>query len=155
MRSAVNSIHQADVVVLMIDASWRPVIGAAEQQIIEQARKDDKPIILVLNKVDSTRKENVLPLIEAYEKAYRLDAYIPMSAKYGDGTNRLIEEIRRLLPVQRRLFSADDETDQTERILAGELIRREVLLQTDQEIPYGVTVLVEAFEAVSYTHLRY
>jgi GTP-binding protein Era len=148
MRSAVNSIHQADVVVLMIDASWRPVIGAAEQQIIEQARKDDKPIILVLNKVDSTRKENVLPLIEAYEKAYRLDAYIPMSAKYGDGTNRLIEEIRRLLPVQRRLFSADDETDQTERILAGELIRREVLLQTDQEIPYGVTVLVEAFEEV-------
>ncbi len=146
MRSAVNSIHQADVVVLMIDASWRPVIGTAEQQVIEQSRKDDKPIILVLNKVDATRKENVLPLIQAYEKAYQLDAYVPMSAKTGDGTDRLIDEIKRLLPVRRRLFSIDDETDQTERILVGELVRREVLLQTDQEIPYGVTVLVESFE---------
>ncbi len=146
MRSASNAIHQADVVVLMIDAAWRPVIGTAEQQIVEQARKDDKPIILVINKVDATRKENVLPLIQAYEKAYQLDAYIPISAKYGDGTDRLIDEIKRLLPIRRRLFSPEDETDQTERTLVGELIRREVLLQTDQEIPYGVTVLVETFE---------
>lgn len=155
MRSTVNSIHQADVVVLMIDASWRPVIGEAERQIIEQARKDSKPIILVLNKVDATRKENVLPLIQAYEKAYQLNAYIPLSAKYGDGTNRLIDEITRLLPVQRRIFSEDDETDQTERILAGELIRREVLLQTDQEIPYGVTVLVEVFDEAEGNHDRF
>ncbi len=146
MRSAVNSIHQADVVVLMIDAAWRPVIGTAERQVIEQARKDGKPIILVLNKVDATRKENVLPLIQAYDKAYQLDAYVPLSAKFGDGTDRLIDEIRRLLPVQRRLFSADDETDQTERVLVGELVRREVLLQTEQEIPYGVTVIVESFD---------
>lgn len=146
MRSAVNSIHQADVIVLMIDAAWRPIIGTAEQQVIEQAKKDKKPIILVINKVDATRKENVLPLIQVYEKAYQLEAYIPISAKYGDGIDLLIDEIKRLLPVQRRHFSADDETDQTERILAGELIRREVLLQTDQEIPYGVTVIVESFE---------
>ncbi len=146
MKSASSAIQQSDVVVLMIDAAWRPVIGTAEQQVIEQARKDQKPVILVINKVDATPKENVLPLIQAYENAYGLDAYIPLSAKKGDGIDRLISEIKRLLPVQRRLFADDDETDQTERVLASELIRREVLLQTEQEIPYGVTVIVERFE---------
>ena len=132
----------------MIDASWSPFVGHLERRIIDQARKDKKPVILIINKVDAAAKEKSLPLIKAYDDAFKLDAYIPLSALKGDGVDRLLEEIVALLPVRRRLFSAGDETDQTERMLSAELIRREVLLQTSHEIPYGVTVLIESFDDV-------
>lgn len=148
MKATSSAVGQADVVAVMIDASWSPFVGHLERRIIEQARKDQKPVILIINKVDATAREKSLPLIKAYDDAFKLDAYIPLSALKGDGIDRLLEEIVALLPVRRRLFSAGDETDQTERMLSAELIRREVLLQTSHEIPYGVTVLIESFEDV-------
>lgn len=146
MKAASNAIQQSDVVVLMVEAAWRPVIGTSERQVIQQTRKNDIPVILVINKIDASPKENVLPLIQAYEEAYQLAAYVPISAKKDDGIDLLIREIVRMLPVRRRLFTPGDETDQTEKVLAGELIRREVLFQTDREIPHGVTVIVESFD---------
>ncbi|NLA82287.1 MAG: KH domain-containing protein, partial [Clostridiaceae bacterium] len=115
---------------------------------IQEAQKEGKPVILIINKVDGAPKENILPLIKAYDDLLKLDAYLPLSALTGDGIDRLLEEMARLLPIRRPLFDLDDETDQTERMLASELIRREVILQTDQEIPYGVSVLIERFEEI-------
>lgn len=146
MKAATSAIGQADVLVVMIDASWNAFVGQLEERIIRQAKEEKKPVILVINKSDAAPKEKILPLIKVYDDAFKLDAYVPISALDGDGIDRLLEEIVRLLPVGRPLFDASDETDQTERMMASELIRREVLLQTGNEIPYGVTVLIERFE---------
>ncbi|HZK29548.1 MAG TPA: GTPase Era [Clostridia bacterium] len=146
MKAASGAISRADVVALMIDASWHPFVGELERHAIEQAKRANKPVVLIINKIDGSPKENILPLIKAYDDLYQLDAYVPISARDGDGLNHLIDEIRRLLPVRRRLFDLDDETDQTERVLTAELVRREILTQTDKEVPYGVTVIIERFE---------
>lgn len=146
MKAASGAISQADVVAVMIDASWNPFVGELERQVIEQAKHGNKPVILIINKVDRAPKEDILPLIKAYDDLYQLNAYVPISALDGDGIDRLIDEIKRLLPVRRRIFDLSDETDQTERMLTAELVRREILIQTNQEIPYGVTVIIERFE---------
>lgn len=146
MMKATNvAIAQADVVALMIDASWKAFVGEMELSVIERAQRDEKPVILIINKVDRAEKDNILPLIKAYDDLFKLDAYVPISALKGDGIDRFLDEVTRLLPVRRRLFQLDDETDQTEKILSAELIRREILEQTHEEIPYGVHVMIERF----------
>ena len=146
MKAASSAIGQADVLAVMIDASWSPFAGHLERRVIEQAQRENIPVVLVINKIDSAPKENILPLIKAYDDLFKLDSYVPVSALNRDGIDQLVDELVRLLPVRRRLFDPGDETDQTERMLAAELIRREILLQTGQEVPYGVTVLIERFE---------
>ncbi len=148
MKATTSAVGQADLVAVMVDAAWKPFVGQLELRIIQEAQKEGKPVILIINKVDGAPKENILPLIKAYDDLLKLDAYLPLSALTGDGIDRLLEEMARLLPIRRPLFDLDDETDQTERMLASELIRREVILQTDQEIPYGVSVLIERFEEI-------
>lgn len=146
MMKATNvAIAQSDVVALMIDASWKPFVGEMERRVIEQAQRDKKPVVLVINKVDLAKKDNILPLIKAYDELFHLAAYVPLSALKADGIDSLIGELTRLLPVRRRLFPIDDETDQTEKILSAELIRREILEQTNEEVPYGVHVMIERF----------
>lgn len=145
MKATSAAVGQADLLAVMVDASWKPFVGHLEDRLIRQARAEGKPVILIINKVDISAKESILPLIKAYDDAFKLNAYVPLSALTGDGLDRLLDEIVRLLPVRRPIFSLEDETDQTERILASELIRREVLSQTGQEIPYGVHVLLEGF----------
>ncbi|NLA96127.1 MAG: GTPase Era, partial [Clostridiaceae bacterium] len=136
----------ADVLAVMVDASWSPFAGHLERRVIEQAQRKNIPVVLVINMIDRAPKENILPLIKAYDDLFKLDAYVPVSALKSDGIGCLVDELVHLLPVRRRLFDPADETDQTERMLAAELIRREILLQTDQEVPYGVTVLIERFD---------
>ncbi len=146
MKATSAAVGQADVLAVMVDASWDPFVGSLERRVIEQAQAENKPVVLVINKVDRASKEHILPLIQAYEDQFRLDAYVPVSALKNDGLDRLIDELVRLLPVRRRIFDPEEETDQTEKMLAAELVRREILLQTSQEVPYGVTVLIERFE---------
>ncbi len=146
MKSATRAAGQADLLVVLVDAAWKPFVGQMELRVIEEAKRDGKPVILAINKIDRSPKENILALIGAYDEKLKLDAYVPLSALTGDGVDRLLDEMVRLLPVRRRLFDLEDETDQTERMLAAELIRREVLTQTGQEVPYGVNVQIESFE---------
>lgn len=146
MKAATRAAGQADLLVVLVDAAWKPFVGRLEEQVIGEAKREGKPVILAINKIDLSPKENILGLIQAYDEELKLDAYVPVSALSGDGVDRLLEEMIRLLPVRRRLFDPEDETDQTERTLSAELIRREVLDQTGQEVPYGVTVLIESFE---------
>ncbi|HPX92968.1 MAG TPA: GTPase Era [Bacillota bacterium] len=146
MKATSSAVAQADVLAVMIDASWSPFAGSLERRVIEQAQAAGKAVVLVINKVDRAPKENILPLIKVYDDLYKLDAYVPVSALGNDGIERLLHELVRLLPVRRRLFDPEDETNQTEKMLAAELIRREILLQTKEEVPYGTTVLIDRFE---------
>ena len=153
MKAAVKTaIRQADVIVILVDAKAATGpkaykgIPDAENEIIVMAQSRHVPTILVFNKVDHVKKETLLPLISLYSQAYQFDAILPISARTGDGSKLLLREIRRLLPKGPPLFPADMITDQTERGLASELIREQLLYQTEQEIPHGIAVDIEQFD---------
>jgi len=85
-------------------------------------------------------------LLEEYRKRYNFETYLPVSAATGDGLDKLLEEVLRLLPEGPEYFPADHYTDQPARFLAAELIREKILAATRQEVPHSVTVLIEKWE---------
>lgn len=152
MNSAQAALADADISVLLIDAAAatendrRPQVPALERNWLAKAGQIGKPVILVMNKIDRIAKEVLLPLIAVYAAAFPFQAIIPMSARTGDGADLLLAEIRKLLPPGPQYYPADSLTDQTERSMAAELIREQILLQTSEEIPHGVAVEIEAYE---------
>jgi GTP-binding protein Era/rRNA maturation RNase YbeY len=145
LKSTRAAIRQADVLLLMIEATYKPLVAALEKEILKMAAEDETPVILLINKSDIVVKENILPLIAVYSEAYPFEAIIPISAAKGDGVEDMLEEIKKHLPIQEPLFKEGEETNVTERKLSEELIRREVLLQTQQEVPFGVAVTIDEF----------
>ncbi len=146
LKAASFALGSADVLLLVIDASWNPRVDKIERQITERAKREGKPIILVMNKVDRARKDKILPLIEAYNDFYPYDAIVPVSARTGDGLDIVLEEIKKHLPISERLYSEEDWTDQSERLIAQELIREALLMELDHELPYGTAVRIESFQ---------
>lgn len=146
MKGLNAAISDADVVVLMIEAAFKPVIADAERLLIQKIKVEEKPAILAINKVDIAKKDAILPLIDAYLNEGCFTAFVPVSAKSGDGVDALLTEIERLLPEQPFIFTEDDYTDQTEKGIAAELIRRELVYQLREELPYGMAVLITRFQ---------
>ncbi len=149
VRVALESLHEVDAVLYMIDVSLplpeklKEEKGAELAGYMEQVRC---PVILVLNKVDLLNKERLLAMIRAYAEFFPFHAVIPMSALHGDGTDRLLAELLRVLPVGPRYYPEDIPTDASERFLVAEIIREKVFLLTGDEIPYSTAVLVESFK---------
>jgi GTP-binding protein Era/rRNA maturation RNase YbeY len=155
MKSARVAIRQADVLLLMVEASFKPFVADLEKEILKMADEDDTAVILLINKSDTVVKENILPLIAAFSQAYPFKAIIPITALTGDGVEEMLEEIKKYLPIQEAIFPEGEETNVTERKLAEEMIRREVLLQTQKEVPFGVAVVIDEFiEESSPTETR-
>lgn len=139
-------IEEADILLLMIDAAFSPRVEAIEKSVARKARDRQKPLILVINKIDRVKKEKLLPLIQTYHQQLSPVAIIPISAKTGEGLPELISEIRRYLPERDFIFTEDDYTDQTEATLAKEWIRLALLQQLEDEIPHGTAVQIESFQ---------
>jgi GTP-binding protein Era len=134
-----------DVVLFVIDVLTPPT--AEDQQALDLAKKAGVPVIAVLNKVDwLDDKPKLLKLIEQYREWHDFTAYVPVSARRGDGTEELCEEIVKHLPVGKALFPEEHLTDQPERFLAAEMIREKVLHHTDKEVPHAVAVAIEGWE---------
>jgi len=144
-----RTVLDADVVVLLVDANeedkHKGRIGP-EQGMLDRLKETGKPVILVLNKVDMIAKESLLPVIAHWSQRYPFDAIIPVSAKSGDGVEILKNELFTRLPQGPRYFPEDTITDQTERVLAAELIREQILRQIHEEIPHGTAVVINSFE---------
>lgn len=155
MHVATKALADGDVILLLIDAEAAagsksgPGVPHIEAGILEKAAHFNKPVILIMNKVDKIAKEALLPLLQAYGAAYDFAALIPVSARTGDGTEELIAIIKKLLPVGPRYFPIDSVTDQTERDLAAEMVREQILLLTSEEIPHGTAVEIESFEEMA------
>jgi GTP-binding protein Era len=139
------AIAETDIILLLIEAGFSPRVLDIEQRVLDQLRNSGRPVILVINKVDANAKETILPLIAAFSAVYNFQAIIPVSARTGDGVEVLLAEIRKLLPEGPRYFPEDSLTDQTERMIAAELIREQILLKTHEEIPHGTAVAIDAF----------
>ena len=137
----------ADVVVLMVDGRFdKP--ASVEKKAVEAALKLKKPIILVINKADSVSKESLLPIILNYSKLTDFEEIVPISALKEDGIEELMDVIIKRLPSQPRLYPIEEVTDQSEREIAAELIREQILHYTNEEIPHGTAVEIDAFEEI-------
>lgn len=148
VSSSKQAIAETDVVLLLIEAGFDPRVGLLEKKLLTLASQYKKPVILVINKSDIVVKESILPLITAFDKVFDFAAIIPVSAKTGDGLPELITEIKKLLPEGPRYFPEESYTDQTERMIAAELIREQILFRIHEEIPHGTAVAIESFEEI-------
>ena len=145
MESVRESLAERDLLIWMVDASLP--LDPADLAALELLATQRAPKFLVLNKIDRVRgKHDLLPLIDAYQKAAHFEETIPLSALTGEGLDTLRTEIVKRLPAGPQYFADDFITDQPERHLAAEIIREHVLHQTRQEIPHAVAVAVEKWE---------
>jgi GTPase len=125
----------------------RMALSAAEDDFaLSLVRRLDCPVVLVLNKIDAVRKEELLPLIAHWSAQHKFAAVVPISARKKEGLGLLLETVVGLLPEGQRYFPRDQVTDQPERFLAAELIREKILMLTGEEVPYATAVVVERWE---------
>lgn len=144
MQEVREALEGSNLVLLITDITQR--FGTGEQIVIDLARRAKTPVILLLNKIDLVDKRRLLPLIEQWSKLHEFSEIIPISARKKQGLEELLDAVVAALPEGPAYFPADQLTDQPARFLAAEIIREQVLIQTQQEIPYATTVLVDSYE---------
>ena len=138
---AERTMSEVDVILWLVEPT--DYIGAGEQHIIEQLRKTKTPIILVINKIDTVKKEMLLTVIDQYSKQLDFAEIIPVSALKKDGMQELIDNIMKYLPYGEPFYDEDTVTDQPMRQIVAELIREKALKCLEDEIPHGIAVTIE------------
>ena len=144
MQEVAAALEGINLLVLMVDAS--SMHPHADEFLFEKAKRFRGKTILALNKVDRLPKPKLLPLIEAFRKAFEFSAIVPISALKGTGCDELQKEILRQLPKSEPYFPEDQVTDQPERFLAAEIIREKAIQVMYHEVPYALAVFVDKFE---------
>ncbi len=138
---AERTLNEVDVVLWLVEPST--FIGAGEKHIVEQLGRVKTPVVLVINKVDMVKKEEVLTFIDAYRKIYDFAAIVPVSARSGENTEELVKVIMKYLPYGPQFYDEDTITDQPERQIVAELIREKALHCLNDEIPHGIAVAID------------
>jgi len=141
---AERTLKEVDVILWLVEPTT--FIGAGEKHIIEQLNKVKTPVILVINKVDTIKKEEILNFIQVYKDVYPFTDIVPVSALKGDNTKELIKTILKILPEGPRYFDEDVITDQPERQIVAELIREKALRLLGDEIPHGIAIAIESMK---------
>ncbi|HQA03198.1 MAG TPA: GTPase Era [Thermodesulfovibrio thiophilus] len=143
VKQSYEAMDIVDIIVFMVEPE---PLKEAELLIIEKLKKFNKPVILVINKIDTIAKQNLLPLIDIYKDWYPFKEIIPISALKSDGVQNLLEIIIAYLPEGQKLYPEDMLTDQMERFMVSEFIREKIMKYTMDEIPYSVAVQIERWE---------
>lgn len=138
---AEKTLNEVDVVLWLVEPTT--FIGAGEQHIAKQLQRVKTPVILVINKVDSVKREEILPAIAAYKDIYDFADIVPVSARSGDNTDELLLVIMKYLPYGPQFYDEDTVTDQPERQIVAELIREKALHSLQDEIPHGIAVAID------------
>jgi len=149
--AALDTFGSSDLLVLVVEADSG--VQEGDRLIIGKLDAVKVPVILVINKIDLIEKTRLLPLIDSFRNLLPFAAVIPLSARTGDGVPLLLEEIGQLLPEGPMYFPEEAMTDRSERFIAAEMIREQVILHTRQEIPYSLAVLVNSFQEVEEKNL--
>ena len=144
VHAAERTLTEVDVILWLVEPST--FIGAGERHIIEQLKKVNTPVILVINKIDTVKKPEILTFIDAYRKAMDFSEIIPVSALKGDNKEELISCILKYLPYGPAFYDEDTVTDQPERQIVAELIREKALRCLEDEIPHGIAVSIESMK---------
>ncbi len=136
-----EAVEGVDLILYLIEATDKG-IGLANEFILNKVKEQKAKAILVINKVDSVKKENILELIKLYSEKHNFEAIIPISALKNEGIDVLIEKIIELLPEGPAYYDTEEWTDQTERQIVEETIREKALRSLDDEVPHGIAVEV-------------
>ena len=138
---AEHTLKEVDVILWLVEPGT--YIGAGEQQILKILSRVKTPVFLVINKIDTVKKEDIIKAIEAYKDVYRFAEIIPVSAMKKTNTDTLIHTIFQYLPEGPQYYDEDTVTDQPMRQIAAELIREKALRLLSDEIPHGIAVVIE------------
>lgn len=153
MDEVQHALDGLDVLSLIVDATAD--FGAGDRFSIEWVTRFRGPVFLLLNKIDRVKKPALLPLIDRYRRAFDFAEIFPISARTGEGCANLVDAWLRFLPEAEPYFPPDQFTDQPERFLAGEIIREKAILETREEIPHALAVLIDSFEETpKLIHIR-
>lgn len=138
---AERTLKDVDVILWLVEPS--NFIGGGERHIIEKLKSIKTPVFLIINKVDTVKREEILEYIDTYRKVYDFAEIIPVSAIKGDNVDTVIEMIFKYLPYGPSYYDEDTVTDQPVRHIASELIREKALKCLDEEIPHGIAVAID------------
>lgn len=144
VKQTSNTVAGVDTAILVVEA--RESVGDIEAKMIQRFKSEGIRVILVINKTDTVRPENIAKTIAAYAEAFDFEAVVPMVAKNGKGVDILLSECEKFLRESEWFFPEDIVTDQPERQLAAEIIREKLLRMLDEEIPHGTAVTIEEWK---------
>ena len=143
VTAAKSGMQQGDVVMLVVDVN-KPV-SKTELEVIEYLKREGVPSILVLNKIDTVRREQIAEKIAAYATKHEFDAVVPVSAKSGKHVDEVMDELSKFLRESEWFFPEDVATDQPMRQYVSEIIREKLLRALDREVPHGIAVVIEEY----------
>lgn len=152
-KKAYTMIDDVDIILFLIDIEKG--YGKGDSFILERLKELNKPVILLMNKVDKIKKDKLLELINQYKDLYGFKEIIPISALKGDNVKDLIETLKKYLPDTVKYYSDEDITNVSRNFIIAEMVREKVLRFTNQEVPHSVTCLVEEYkEEEKSIHIR-
>ena len=149
VQAALGTVHDADLLAVMVDGRQKP--GAGDREVIDQVfslpnRVRSRPAFLLVNKIDLMSKPKMLPVIEAYRRLGEWAEIVPLSAKTGLNIDRFRDLVFGQLSEHEGAYDEDFVTDQSLRHLAAEIVREKILEQTKKELPYAVAVRIDEFQ---------
>ena len=143
-KQAYYSIDDVDVVLFLVDGSVE--LGLGDKYVIDRLKEVDKPVILVINKIDKISKEKILEKINEYKDLYSFSEIIPLSALKKNNTETVINVLKKYLTDQFKYFDDETYTNVSEQFMVSEIIREKVFNVTEEEVPHSVTCVVENVE---------
>lgn len=140
-KQAYYVINDVDIVVLVVDITEK--VGTGDKFVIDVLKNIDKPVLLVINKIDKLPREEILKKIDEYQKLYDFSEIVPVSARKKDNVDRLIEVLKKYLPDSIKYFDDDTVTSSSPSFIVSEFIREKVLDLTKEEVPHSVTCIID------------
>lgn len=141
VKAAVDSLKEVEAVLFLVAANEKR--GPGDNFIIEQLKNVNVPVFLVINKIDTLTKEEVLETIVEYKNLYPFEGIIPISAREKDNISEVLNVLEEVLPEGPQYFPDDMITDQPERLIIADIVREKILLKTREEIPHAIAVDVD------------
>ncbi len=143
VKSATEALEEVDIILFMSEPS-EPKKG--DRMIIDLLGKTNKPVFLIINKIDTVKKNELLPIINTFSELYQFAEIIPVSALKKDGTDLVLEKIVKYIPQGPKFYPDDVITDQIERFIASEIVREKLIELTEEEVPHSIAVEVNKWE---------
>lgn len=138
---AVDSLREVEAVLFVVAANEKR--GPGDNFVMEQLKKVNVPVFLIVNKIDTMEKQDLLEAIVSYENSYPFEAVVPISAREKDNIEEVVNLLEKHLPEGPKYFPDDMITDQPERLIISDIVREKILLQTHDEIPHAIAVDVD------------
>ena len=138
---AERTLNEVDVILWLVEPST--FIGAGERHIVEQLKRTKTPVILIINKVDTVDKKEIIKYMDTYRKVYDFAEIIPVSALRAQNLDTVLDQIFKYLPYGPMFYDEDTITDQPQRQIVAEMIREKALRCLDEEIPHGIAVAID------------